>query len=325
MICNNYLPIVLFTSLACLASGTAKAQFNLLNSLDSDPAFQLSVPSGINSAGAGTDGLFPFLAVDTDGKTDRIADVATDNRDAAVDLIASLIAEAIGFTTDNPFAQVEAQIWLIYLANAAEAGTLDLSDLSELSQPLVSGLGNSDPYLARTIRITNNHDVPFLFRIETALETVVLDGATSVGEARFQAEVFDTGGDPGAELEFSLGHTLRDIDSGLEFVTPLSFEDTITDGQIASFENTGDRFGFLEDFDRILQSALLSISPGDTAVVSMIGNFGDATFPLEDLEQIANDLALVDAAVEAAFVVPEPASLVLAAIGVAALSRRRRR
>lgn len=318
---TNRLLLALLAFVSCLSGDQARAQFSLLNSLDADPAFQLSIPSGINSAGAGTDGLFPFLALDTDGKTDRIADVATDDRDAAVDLIAFLLAQAIGFTTDDPFAQVEAEVWLILLLNAAEAGTLDLS---ELSQPLVTGLGNSDPYLARTIRVTNNHDVPFLFRIETALETVVLDGATSVGEARFQAEVFDTGGDPGAELEFSLGHTLRDIDSGLEFVTPLSFEDTITDGQIASFETTGDRFGFLEDFDRILQSAFLTISPGDTAVVSMIGNFGDATFPLADINQISADLAAIDATVEAALAIPEPGTLLLSLLGVTGVTQRRR-
>lgn len=283
------------------------------------------VPEGVGSIESDTgEPEFATARVDTNGKRGtfglglpRGASVPSDDERAAalfqVGVLGQLIRdEASGlfeFNPDQHEAVGEAVVAAANINTFAATQTV----------------GDSDPYLAQRIEVTNPFNEEILFRFEAALEIVPLEPITAVGEGRFRAEVFDTGGDPGASLEFSLGHTLRQADSGQELSAPVSHFGDITDGEVSALD-VGPATGFavaLEDFDRILSSAFLTLSPGDRAVVTMIGSFGDQETPTRPLGGIEAKLTELKEFADS-IVVPEPSGtmmLLLAAI-TAGLHRR---
>lgn len=294
--------------------------FEYLNTFDfAKPGF--GFPEGISSLSSqtGTD-EFANAAIDTNGK----------NGSTVNGIVASRLND-----------EERAGLFFFYLivGELAElSDTLSEADKSRFATAasasfnIVEGIdartyatANSDPYLARRIEITNPYNETITFRFEDAIESVGLDPLSAVGAGRFAAQVFDTGGDPGAQLEFNLGHTLRQAESGDDLSVEVGHSGLIQEGELSTHE-VGPLTGFavaLEEFDRILSSAFLTISPGDTAVVTTIGNFGDDTFPLTSLDLIESDLAIVTAVGDSLLVL-EPTSLALLGVGCLATRRRRR-
>lgn len=309
-------------------AGPAPAQSFLLNSFDSDLPFQLggSFPSGVNSSAATTDGPFPFFESEIDDPNLNIA-----GNDDEVTLAGAIPFFDVGEDTFvetlnnnlnklGPFA-----VFAYTAAQGSEADELNASSFNAANTTLLSlGLGAIDPFLAHRIRVTNPLDVTVVYRLETTLDIDTLDGFTAVAAGRFSAEVFDTGGDPGAELEFSIGYTLRQVTSGDELSAPIGHSGTIIEGAASTRDTGPNNLTNSEDFDRILSSTFLTLSPGDTAVITSIGDFGDATLPLTGLDAIEPNLAVIETGFENFFAVPEPG--VGAMIGGAgALAARRRR
>ncbi|WP_425396193.1 PEP-CTERM sorting domain-containing protein [Aeoliella sp.] len=286
-------------------------------------------PQGISSIGRSTGGEFAEQSVDSNGKSTFTLggdSVPVDNfLDAAAGVSSNNSRLLDEFTEAVKSNAIFANRILIALG-ASEFTTPAIEEIFTTGVDAQTySVGNSDPYLARRIEVTNPFDETTTFRFEAALETVPLDPLTATAEGRFSAEVFDTGGDIGAELVFNLGHTIRQADSLEDLALQLDHSGTINEGEISTLD-VDPITGFavaLEDFDRILSSVFLTLSPGDTAVVTTIGNFGDETFPLASLTNIEADLA-TSVAVGNLSIVPEPASVLLLCLGSFGLLIRRR-
>lgn len=189
-----------------------------------------------------------------------------------------------------------------------------------------SVVAQSDPYLGRTLRVTNPLDEGVVYRFETSLDIDALDSATTRGEALFTAEVLDTGGDAGAHLTYNVGHTLRQVDSGDRLSVGLNFSGSITEGVVDTLSPSVSGIGLGEDFDEILVSAFLTLSPGDTAVVTSIASFGDNVMPLIAPSEIAPVLDFVDDFASNFEGIPEPSSvLLLIACTVSVIASRKGR
>ena len=288
-----------------------------------------AVPNGIGSLETGTGGSFPSLSVESTGKTGLSVNGARPQGDlvdqALLGAFSGNSATLQEFKETLGTNVVFANRILIALG-ASDFTTAAARELLIQSNARDDTIANSDPYIARQIEVTNPFDVTTTFRFEAALETVGLSPLSTVAEGRFSAEVFDTGGEVGAELQFNLGHTLRQANSLEELSIQVGHAGVINEGELST-RQVDPITGFavaLEDFDRMLSSVFLTLSPGDTAIVTTIGNFGDDTFPLTPLDEIQTDLSAVVAFGNVLLSVPEPSSVVLAMVAWAiGLCRRR--
>ena len=287
------------------------------NSIDSVTEAESSVPpfpsgSGLNSGGTGS-ATRTFSPVESIQEINRrsleriLNESREEERESLTDILATFIAFVFLATQDEP--------------PSIFADPPQLTQRPEEATIQGAVVAKTDPFLGRTLRITNPFDEAILYRLETSIDIDALDNASAFSEATHVAEIFDTGGDPGAELTYNVGYTLRQIDSGERLSAPIFFGGTVVDGEVGAVNESDANFGLGEDFDEILQSAFLTISPGDTAVVTSIATFGDADTPLIPLELIGSALAIVD---EFGAGVPEPsAAIVLMTAGLLFIPTRR--
>lgn len=196
-------------------------------------------------------------------------------------------------------------------------------DPAGLRQGTMIGVGDTDPFLAFEVIVANPYDEPATFRFEQQLEIEPLDEFLAVREGFFLAEVFDTGGDAGASLSYNLGFTSRLTDDGSELST-LSSGGSITDADPAQQQLIAESFiGAGSEIDAMLGSAFLTLSPGDTARVQLIGSFGDDVMPLVPVGEIRDLLDFSVDAVDSLRAIPEPAAAVLLTLAMACLAARR--
>ncbi|MEM9185813.1 MAG: hypothetical protein AAGB00_04880 [Planctomycetota bacterium] len=273
---------------------------DLFEYIETIDAATTGVPQGISSLGSVSAVDFDSLMLETDGKTTTIVnDELLARFPDEQDLQDAILSSKLQFLLNN----------LLF------GGVTDFFRTDTV--------GNSDPFLARRIEVRNPLDEVVTFRFEAALEMVPLD-FTATAQGRFSAEVFDTGGDLGAELTFNSAYTLRQADSLEELSIPLQHSGTVNDSDLSTLD-VGPVGSFAispEDFDRMLSSVFLTLSPGDTAVITTIGTFGDSTTSLIPLSEIEAALA---SGIEFADSIPEPNAIGLFVVGgVMAASRLRR-
>lgn len=295
------------------------APFELANSADAIVATSIPSPDGINSSGdlalvsRRNVSLTPALLMNDGGGLESAGQNST------ADLLAPLLAtvggsnaELVAFANRYDFDSQITPVNVGFKPNFAD-GVESLSN----ANAIVGGVGGADPFLATSIRVTNPYDVGVTYRFETSLDIAALDTNTAVLEGKIVTELFDSGGLPGAELTFNAGFTVRGENSQDQFfVFDLEDSGTIGPGEVSlkDLSEQSLRFGPGEPIDKILSSVFLTLTPGDTAVVTVIGNFGDAGTPLFDLAAIESSLQLTSDFARS-FAIPEPTIFALIVTG----------
>ncbi len=197
--------------------------------------------------------------------------------------------------------------------------------LNLLAQDFIAAFLNPDPSMGYQVRFTNTLNVPAVLAVNLPSDInpqiTFTDGATT--NAFVHAEVFDTGGDPGATADVNVDFFT--IQNGVGNVaTSFFFEESLVDGVAQTLDQPATTPTFLDTITGFQTGVLATVSPGDTLELRTNFSLGSDSIPLVDRLVLDNALTQGVQAV-ANSLVPEPTTAAITTTLLLALITPNRR
>lgn len=187
----------------------------------------------------------------------------------------------------------------------------DQPGLNLLAQDFLAAFLNPDPSMGYQLNFTNTLDVPAVVAVNLTsdINPPITLTENASANAFVHAEVFDTGGDPGATAEVNINFFTIEDGFG-NIATNFFFEETLTDGAAQSLDQPETSLFVFDTITGFQTGVFATISPGDTLELRTNFNLGSDTIPLVD--HLLLDTALTQGLQAVAdSLVPEPTTAVL--------------